>query len=144
MSYLPCHYRYISFILLHYHKCTQPCYFSFLLKPAAQKEKMDWNSSTWSSRLRVALVAIPVVSWNLLLSCFIESRLSLLRHYLCNNYTLFVAFGYLWTLLAVCVEQLILGHAYDEYSVLAKKKLGMTNGHSSNWQRCDFTQDHCY
>jgi hypothetical protein len=85
---------------------------------------MDWNSSTWSSRLRVALVAIPVVSWNLLLSCFIESRLSLLRHYLCNNYTLFVAFGYLWTLLAVCVEQLILGHAYDEYSVLAKKKPG--------------------
>jgi hypothetical protein len=23
------------------HKCTQPCYFSLLLKPAAQKEKMD-------------------------------------------------------------------------------------------------------
>jgi hypothetical protein len=30
-----------------------------------------------------------------------------------------VTFGYLWTLLAVYVEQLILGHAYDEYSVLA-------------------------
>jgi hypothetical protein len=42
------------------HKCTQPCYFSLLLKPAAQKEKMDWNSSTRSSRLRVAPVAIPV------------------------------------------------------------------------------------
>jgi hypothetical protein len=28
-------------------------------------------------------------------------------------------FGYLGTLLAVCVEQLILGHAYDEYLVLA-------------------------
>jgi E3 ubiquitin-protein ligase DOA10 len=23
------------------HKCTQPCYFTMLLKPAAQKEKMD-------------------------------------------------------------------------------------------------------
>jgi hypothetical protein len=23
------------------HKCTQPCYFPLLLKPAAQKEKMD-------------------------------------------------------------------------------------------------------
>jgi hypothetical protein len=23
------------------HKCTQPCYFSLLLKPAAQKENMD-------------------------------------------------------------------------------------------------------
>jgi hypothetical protein len=36
------------------HKCTQPCYFSLLLKHAAQKERMDWNSSTTSSRLRVA------------------------------------------------------------------------------------------
>jgi hypothetical protein len=30
-----------------------------------------------------------------------------------------VTFGYLWALLVVCVEQLILGHAYNEYSVLA-------------------------
>jgi hypothetical protein len=30
-----------------------------------------------------------------------------------------MTFGYLWTLLAVCVEQLILGHAYDEYLILA-------------------------
>jgi hypothetical protein len=30
-----------------------------------------------------------------------------------------MTFGYLWALLAVCVEQLIRGHAYDEYSVLA-------------------------
>jgi hypothetical protein len=36
---------------------------------------------------------------------------------------LFVAVGYLWTLLAVCVEQLILGHAYDEYLVLAENQL---------------------
>jgi hypothetical protein len=36
-----------------------------------------------------------------------------------------VTFGYLWTLLAICVEQLILGRAYDEYSILAQK-LGMT------------------
>jgi hypothetical protein len=36
------------------HKCTQPCYFPLLLKHAAQKERMDWNSSTTSSRLRVA------------------------------------------------------------------------------------------
>jgi hypothetical protein len=32
-----------------------------------------------------------------------------------------MTFGYLWTLLAVCVEQFILGHAYDEYLVLAQK-----------------------
>jgi hypothetical protein len=30
-----------------------------------------------------------------------------------------MTFGYLWTLLVVCVEQLILGHVYDEYLVLA-------------------------
>jgi hypothetical protein len=32
-----------------------------------------------------------------------------------------MTFGYLWTLLVVCVEQLILGDAYDEYMVLAWK-----------------------
>jgi hypothetical protein len=57
---LPC----IIILFLHLlstnHKCTQPCYFSLLLKHAAQKEKMDWNSSMRSSRLRVAPVAVPV------------------------------------------------------------------------------------
>jgi hypothetical protein len=34
--------------------------------------------------------------------------------------TLYImTFGYLCALLTVCVKQLILGHAYDEYSVLA-------------------------
>jgi hypothetical protein len=43
------------------HKCTQPSIFPLLLKPAAQKERMDCNSSTRSSRLRVALVVVPMV-----------------------------------------------------------------------------------
>jgi hypothetical protein len=30
-----------------------------------------------------------------------------------------MTFGYLWALFAICVEQLILSHAYDEYMVLA-------------------------
>jgi hypothetical protein len=77
------------------YKCTQPCYFCLLLKPAAQKDKMDWNSSMKSSRLRVALVAVPVELWCLPLFGFV----SLWRPYLCNNYLLFVTFGYLWTLL---------------------------------------------
>jgi hypothetical protein len=59
------------------HKCTQPCYFLLLLKPAAQKEKMDWNSLTRSSRLRVAPVAIPVELWSLPLFHSIESHHSL-------------------------------------------------------------------
>jgi hypothetical protein len=74
---LPC----IIILFLHLlstnHKCTQPCYFPLLLKPAAQKEKMDWNSSTRSSRLCVAPVAIPVELWSLLLFCFVESHHSL-------------------------------------------------------------------
>jgi hypothetical protein len=56
---------YIIILFLHLlstnHKCTQSCYFFLLLKPAAQKEGMDWNSSTRSSRLRVVPVVIPVV-----------------------------------------------------------------------------------
>jgi hypothetical protein len=74
---LPC----IIILFLHLlstnHKCTQPCYFPLLLKPTAQKEKMDWNSSTRSSRLRVAPIAVPVELWSLSLSHFVESRYSL-------------------------------------------------------------------
>jgi hypothetical protein len=73
---LPC----IIILFLHLlstnHKCTQSCYFPLLLKPA-QKEKIDWNSSTRSSRLRVAPVAVPVELWSLSLFYFIESHYSL-------------------------------------------------------------------
>jgi hypothetical protein len=47
------------------YKYTQPCYFPLLLKPAAQKERMNWNSSMRSSRLCVAQVVVPVVLWSL-------------------------------------------------------------------------------
>jgi hypothetical protein len=74
---LPC----ISTLFLHLlstnHKCTQPCYFPLLLKPTAQKEKMDSNSSMKSSRLRVAPVAVPMELWSLPLFHFIESHHSL-------------------------------------------------------------------
>jgi hypothetical protein len=53
---LPLHIIYFLHLLSTNHKCTQPCYFPLLLKPAAQKELMDWNSLTRSSRLRVAPV----------------------------------------------------------------------------------------
>jgi hypothetical protein len=74
---LPC----IIILFLHLlstnHKCTKPCYFPLLLKLAAQKEKMDWNSLMRSSRLRVASVAVPVELWSLPLFRFIESHHSL-------------------------------------------------------------------
>jgi hypothetical protein len=74
---LPC----IIILFLHLlstnHKCTQPCNFPLLCGPAAQKEKMDWNSSTKSSRLCVASVAIPVELWSLPLFSSIKSHHSL-------------------------------------------------------------------
>jgi hypothetical protein len=39
--------------------------------------------------------AVPVELWSLLLFRSVESRYGLDRHYLCNNYTLFMLFGYL-------------------------------------------------
>jgi hypothetical protein len=64
IPYLPCYYPLHIILFLHLlstnHKYTQPCYFPLLLKPDAQKEKMDWNSSMRSSRLRVAQVVVPV------------------------------------------------------------------------------------
>jgi hypothetical protein len=70
---LPC----IIILFLHLlstnHKCTEPCYFPLLLKPAAQTERMDWNFLTRSSRLCVASVVIPVVLWSFLLFCSAES-----------------------------------------------------------------------
>jgi hypothetical protein len=71
------HIIYFLHLLSTNHKCTQPCYFPLLLKHAAQKEKMGWNSLMRSSRLRVAPVAIPVVLWSLPLFRFAESRRSL-------------------------------------------------------------------
>jgi hypothetical protein len=71
---LPC----IIILSLHLlstnHKCTQPCYFPLLLKSPTQKEKMDWNSLTKSSRLCVASVAIVVELWSLPLFYFIENH----------------------------------------------------------------------
>jgi hypothetical protein len=74
---LPCIIILSLHLLSNDYKCTQTCYFPLLLKPAAQKEKMDWNSLMRSSRLRVALVAVHVQLWSLLLFCFIKSRHSL-------------------------------------------------------------------
>jgi hypothetical protein len=59
------------------HKYTQPCYFPLLLKPIAQKERMDWNSLMRSSRLCVAPVVVPLLLWSLLLLCSAENCHSL-------------------------------------------------------------------
>jgi hypothetical protein len=64
------HIIYFLHLLSTNHKCTQPCYFPLLYKLAAQKVKIDWNSTMWSSRLCVAPVAIPVVLQSLSLFHF--------------------------------------------------------------------------
>jgi hypothetical protein len=74
---LPCIIILFPHLLSTNHKCTQPCYFPLLLKPTAQMERMDWNSLTRSSRLRVAPVVVPMVLWSLPLLRSAESRQSL-------------------------------------------------------------------
>jgi hypothetical protein len=103
--------------------CTQPCYFSLLLKPAAQKMKMDWNSLMRSSRLALPRL-LSCGLWSLPLFSFRESHLSLWRHYSCN-YTLFETFGYLWTLLVRVCGINDPRHTCDDYLVLIAKP-GMT------------------
>jgi hypothetical protein len=63
---LPLHIIYLLHLLSTNHKCTQPCYFSLLLKHAAQKEKMDWNSSRRSC---AAPIPIPVGLWGQTQTC---------------------------------------------------------------------------
>jgi hypothetical protein len=71
---LPCIILLFLHLLSTNHKCTQPCYFPLLLKSAIQKERMHWNSSTRSSRLRVAPVVVPMELWSLPLRIVIVFR----------------------------------------------------------------------
>jgi hypothetical protein len=71
------HSHFFLHLLSTNHKCTQSCNFPLLLKPAAQKERMDRNSSTRSSRLRVAPVVVHVVLWSIPLFRSAKSRHSL-------------------------------------------------------------------
>jgi hypothetical protein len=58
LQFYPCYYRALSFYFYTYWvpiiSVLNLTIFPLLLKPAAQKERMDWNSSTRRSRLCVA------------------------------------------------------------------------------------------
>jgi hypothetical protein len=60
---LPC----IIILFLHLlstnYKCTQPCYFLLLYKPAAQKLKKIWSTSIWCSRRAITPGRLPVELW---------------------------------------------------------------------------------
>jgi hypothetical protein len=81
LQFYPCCYLALSF---YSYTCWVPtisvlnlAILPLLRKPATQKERMDWNSSMSSFRLRVALVVIPVVLWSLPLFRSAESHHSL-------------------------------------------------------------------
>jgi hypothetical protein len=81
LQFYPCCYVALSF---YFCTCWVPtisvlnlAILHLLLKPAAQKERMNWNSSTRCSRQRVTPVVIPVVLWSLLLFCSAENHHSL-------------------------------------------------------------------
>jgi hypothetical protein len=80
LPFYPCYYLALSFYSC---TCRVPtisvlnlAIFPLLLKPVAQKERMDWNS-LMSSILCVALVVVPVVLWSLPLFHFAECHHSL-------------------------------------------------------------------
>jgi hypothetical protein len=81
LRFYSCYYLALSF---YSYTCRVPtiswlnfAIFPLLLKHVAQKERMEWNSSMRSSRLRVAPVVVPVELWSLPLFHIIESCLSL-------------------------------------------------------------------
>jgi hypothetical protein len=81
LQFYPCYYLALPF---YFRTCWVPtisvlnhAIFPLLLKPTTQKERIDWNSLTRSSRLRVAPVVVPVVLWSLPLFRSAESRHSL-------------------------------------------------------------------
>jgi hypothetical protein len=59
------------------HKCTQPNYFPHATQTCCSEGEDGLNSSTRSSRLRVAPVVVPVVFWSLSLFRSAESHHSL-------------------------------------------------------------------
>jgi hypothetical protein len=75
-SAYPCYYPLHIILFLHLlstnHKCTQPCHFSMLLKPAAQKLKKVWDSLMRSSRRAITPGRLPLELWSL--STTISSR----------------------------------------------------------------------
>jgi hypothetical protein len=74
-------------------KCTQPCYSNLLLR-------RRWTGILRRGVLGYVLPRLSFLCCYRVFCCSVPlSHHSLWRHYLCNNYSLFMTFGYLWTLL---------------------------------------------
>jgi hypothetical protein len=92
-----------------------PCYSNLLLRRRWWTGILRWGVPGYASPWLTFLWCYGVFR------CFVSLRVVIvfkdIIYVIVILYTM--TFGYLWALLAVCVEQLILGHAYDEYSVLS-------------------------
>jgi hypothetical protein len=106
---LPCIIIYFLHLLSTNHKCTQPCYFPLLLKLAAHKEKVDWNSLTRSFRLHV--IQLPFLWSYGVFHCFVLFWVILVfRDIICVIIVLYSCYLVICEhFLSVCVEQLIPG-----------------------------------
>jgi hypothetical protein len=119
---LPC----IIILFLHFlstnHKCTQPCYFPLLWKPATQKLKKNWSTLIRCSRWAIATDRLPVVLWHLsavmlprVFDLFFCKKLFDNKYYILWHWLFCIHFLY-----GMCVN-LIPGHTNYEHSDLASK-----------------------
>jgi hypothetical protein len=120
----PCYYDLHIIIFSHLlsksHKCTQPCYFPLLLKPAAQKLKKTWSTMIWSSRRVIAPGRLSVELWCL----FVVMLPRVFALVFCkilfgNNYYILWHWLFCIHFLYGMYVNLIHRHTYYEHSVLA-------------------------
>jgi hypothetical protein len=111
-------YHYFLHLLSTNHKCTQPCYFPLVYKPAAQKLKEILNSLMKSSRRAITPDQLPMELW--CRSAAVSSRVLALvfcKTLFGNKYIILCQrLFYIHFLYGICVN-LIPGHTYYEHSV---------------------------
>jgi hypothetical protein len=101
------------------HKCTQPCYFPLYSNLLPRRRR--WTGILRRGILGYVLPRLPFLWSYGVFRCSVLLRVIIVF----RDITCVIIVLYLWHLViyehfwAVCVEQLILGHAYDEYLVLA-------------------------
>jgi hypothetical protein len=69
---IPCIIILFLYLLSTNYKCTQPCYFSLLYKPAAQKVMMGMKNSSMRSSSLALLRLLFCGLWSLSLLCFVR------------------------------------------------------------------------
>jgi hypothetical protein len=91
-----------------------PCYSNLLLRRRRWTGILRWGVIGYASP------RLPFLWCDGVFRCSVSLRVILVfKDIIYVIIILYImTFGYLWAFLALCVEQLILGHAYDEYSVL--------------------------